>query len=52
MSTTEAADIVGIGVNLAGELLRGLEEQGLLAPGRSNRIGRGFFYVPVSAEVG
>jgi ATP-dependent DNA helicase RecG len=50
VSTTEVAAIVGIGVNLASELLRSLEDQGLLSPGRSNRTGRGFFYVPATPE--
>jgi ATP-dependent DNA helicase RecG len=45
VSTTEVSDLVGISVNLAGELLKSLEEQGHLAPGRTNRAGRGFFYV-------
>lgn len=49
VSTTEVADLVGIPVNRAGTLLRGLEEQGYLAPGRVTRTGRGFFYVPIPA---
>lgn len=45
VSTTEIADIVGISINLASDLLKSLEEQGVLAPGRVTRSGRGFFYV-------
>ena len=48
VSTTEIADIVSISVNASGELLKTLAEQGLLAPGRAARTGRGFFYVPTS----
>ena len=46
VSTTEVSDLVGVAVNVAGELLKALEEQGQLAPGRTTRLGRGFFYVP------
>lgn len=46
VTTTEVADLVGIAVNHAGQLLKGLEDTGQLAPGRVNRRGRGFFYVP------
>jgi ATP-dependent DNA helicase RecG len=52
VSTTEVSDLVGIAVNVAGELLKTLEEQGQLAPGRASRIGRGFFYVPTPAQPG
>jgi ATP-dependent DNA helicase RecG len=52
VTTTEVADLVGIAVNAAGELLKALEEQGQLAPGRATRLGRGFFYVPVSQARG
>jgi hypothetical protein len=46
LGSTEISDIVGISVNLAGELLKALEEQGLLVAGRQIRPGRGFFYMP------
>lgn len=42
VSTTEVSDLVGIAVNAAGELLKVLEDQGHLAPGRATRLGRGF----------
>lgn len=48
ISTTEAADLTGLSTQACGQVLRSLEEQGLLAPGRPTRMGRGFFYVPVS----
>jgi ATP-dependent DNA helicase RecG len=47
VSTTEIADIVGTTVARASQLLKSLEDDGLLAPGRANRQGRGFFYVPI-----
>ena len=50
VSTTEVSDLVGTAVNVAGELLKTLEEQGQLAPGRASRTGRGFFYVPTPAQ--
>jgi ATP-dependent DNA helicase RecG len=48
VSTTEIADITGLSVPYAGSLLTALEEQGLLIPGRSNKAGRGFFYLPAA----
>lgn len=51
VATTEVSDLVGIAVNATGELLRGLEEQGHLEPGRANPSGRGFFYVPARGAV-
>jgi ATP-dependent DNA helicase RecG len=47
LSTSEASDLARVSVVYAGELLRGLEDRQLLAPGRANRGGRGFFYVPM-----
>lgn len=47
VSSTEVADLTGLSVPWSGTLLTGLEEEGLLAPGRENRLGRGFFYIPV-----
>ena len=46
VSTTEVADMTGLSVPYAGSLLTALEDEGLLSPGRENKIGRGFFYVP------
>jgi ATP-dependent DNA helicase RecG len=48
VSTTEVADMTGVSVPYAGTLLSALEEDGLLRPGRENKLGRGFFYVPVT----
>lgn len=31
---------------IKGTLLTALEDEGLLAPGRENKLGRGFFYRP------
>lgn len=46
VSTTEVADMTGVSIPYAGTLLTGLEEEGLLDPGRENKLGRGFYYVP------
>ena len=46
VSTTEAADLTGLSVPYTGTLLTALEEEGLLLPGRKNKMGRGFYYVP------
>jgi ATP-dependent DNA helicase RecG len=46
VSTTEIADITGLSTTHAGTLLSAMEEEGLLLPGRENRRGRGFYYVP------
>lgn len=46
VSSTEAADLTGISVVRAGQILTSLEEEGLLAPGRPVKAGRGFFYIP------
>lgn len=48
VSTTEIADLTGLSVPYVGSLLSGLEDEGSLAPGRENKLGRGFFYVPVN----
>ncbi|MHB1525282.1 MAG: ATP-binding protein [Candidatus Dormibacteria bacterium] len=48
VSSTEVADMAGLSVPYAGILLTGLEEEGLLAPGRENKLGRGFHYVPAT----
>ena len=52
VSTTEIADLTGLSVPYVGSLLSGLEDDGLLAPGRENKLGRGFFYVPVDPQIG
>ncbi|WP_162150435.1 ATP-binding protein [Arthrobacter sp. H5] len=44
ISSTELASIVGGHPNNAGRVLRALESDGLLSPGRANRNGAGFFY--------
>ncbi len=44
VSSTEVADMTGVTVVTAGKLLTGLEQQGLLQPGRETKSGRGFFY--------
>ena len=49
VSSTEAADLAGVSVPYAGQLLGGLEADGTLRPGRAQRMGRGFFYVPAHA---
>lgn len=46
ISSTEAADLTGVGIVYAGTLLTSLEEDGVLKPGRESKIGRGFYYVP------
>lgn len=47
VSSTETADLLGLSVVRAGQILTALEEQGRLRAGRPNKAGRGFFYVPV-----
>lgn len=49
VSSTEVADMTGVSIPYAGALLTGLEDEGLLDPGRKRKAGRGFFYVPASA---
>lgn len=46
VSTTEVAGLTGLTTVYAGTLLGAMEEEGALAPGRPNRMGRGFYYVP------
>ncbi len=48
ISSTELASIVKASPPNVGAVLKGLEQEGLLAPGRESRRGPGFFYVPVS----
>ena len=47
VSSTEVADLTGITVVYSGKLLGSLADNGLLVGSRSNRIGRGFHYLPV-----
>ncbi len=49
VSSTETADLVGVSVPYAGTLLGDLENAGLLRPGRAQRMGRGFYYVPIDS---
>lgn len=46
ISSTEAADLLGLSVPYAGKLLAALSDVELLAPSRPNRAGRNFHYVP------
>lgn len=46
VSSTEAASLLDISVNTARSLLDELEREGVLRPGREQRRGRGFFYIP------
>ncbi len=46
ISSTEAASLLDRSVNSARTLLDDLERDGVLRPGREQRRGRGFFYVP------
>ena len=50
VSTTEVADIAGVSVTYAGQILKELENDGLILPGRENRRGRGFFFTWVGGE--
>ncbi len=47
VSSTEAADIVGVSQAYAGTLLTELESEGKLVGSRETKLGRGFHYVPV-----
>lgn len=46
ISTTELASITGVASQQANRTMKDLEEQDVLRPGRAERAGRGFFYVP------
>ncbi len=52
VSSTEAADIANITVPYAGAMLRRLEQEGLLDPGRATKRGRGFYYMPANVPGG
>jgi len=47
ISTTELGSIVTASPTNVGHILKGAEAAGLLAAGRTNRTGAGFYYVPV-----
>lgn len=36
------------GIPYSGTVLTSLEEEGILRPGRENKLGRGFYYVPAT----
>ena len=44
VSSTEVADLLGLSVVRAGQILTTLEETGELAPGKQLKAGRGYFY--------
>lgn len=46
VSSSEVSDLTGVTIPYAGTLLTGMMEDGLLTPGRAQRRGRGFFYIP------
>lgn len=48
ISTTELASIVGASATNVGSVLKRLEADGTLRPGRDGRQGAGFFYVPAT----
>ena len=50
ISSTEVADLTGVSKTYAGTLLLNMEKNGTIKRGRENRMGRGFFYVPVSDD--
>jgi ATP-dependent DNA helicase RecG len=52
VSTTEVADLTGVTVPYAGQLLNRLATQGLLEGNRANKRGRGFHYTPVATGDG
>lgn len=50
VSSTEVADLAGLSIVRAGQVLTDLESDGTLAPGREVKRGRGFFYTPTDAH--
>lgn len=46
ISTTELGSILGLRPTNLSRLLKKLEQEGLIKPGRENRLGAGFFYIP------
>lgn len=46
ISSTELASITGVAIQHARRTLKDLEDEGILAAGRTERAGRGFFYQP------
>lgn len=51
VSTTEIADLVGVTGTTANTISKNLEKLDLLAAGRENKAGRGFFYVPTDSAI-
>jgi len=52
VSSTEAADLLGITQGYAGSILTEMEQAGQLLPVREKRRGRGFFYLPAPKQRG
>ena len=50
VSSTEAADLTGLSRVSAGKLLAALADAHRIEGSRAERIGRGFFYIPVNPE--
>ena len=50
VSSTEAADLTGLGRVSTGKLLAALADAHQLEGSRAERIGRGYFYTPVSPD--
>ena len=50
VSSTEVADLTGLSRVYAGKLLAALADAHQLTGSRAERIGRGYFYIPVSPE--
>lgn len=46
VSTTEIDSILHMAPSNVGRALQALERDGVLLPGRENRLGAGFFYIP------
>lgn len=46
VSSTEVADLLGLSIVRAGQILTSFEERGDLSPGKEIKAGRGFFYTP------
>ena len=50
VSSTEVSDLTGLTVMYSGKLLSSLADDGLLVGSRPRKAGRGFHYLPVSAD--
>lgn len=46
VSSTEVADLLGLSIVRAGQILTSIEARGDLSPGKQIKAGRGFFYIP------